>query len=63
MIQSEELTQQDIKALYGSGDGVQAKIKIDKMKADIDKKRATIIKEISYKEISINGKIKTLNSL
>jgi hypothetical protein len=57
MIQSEDLTQQDLKALYGTGDGVQAKIKIDKMKMDIDKKRASIIKEISYKTDYLRQKI------
>lgn len=57
MIQSEDLTQQDIKALYGNGDGVQAKLKIDKMKIDIDKKRASIIKEISYKTDYLRQKI------
>ena len=57
MIESEDLTQQDMRALYGSGDGVQAKIKIDKMKIDIDKKRASIIKEISYKTDFLKQKI------
>ena len=57
MIQSEELTQQDIRALYGSGDGVQAKIKIDKMKIDIDKKRASIIKDIAFKTDYLRQKI------
>lgn len=57
MIESEDLTQRDIEALYGSGDGVQAKIKIDKMKIDIDKKRASIIKEIAFKADYLRQKI------
>ena len=49
MIEEEDLTEQDIESLYGSGSGVQAKLKIDRRKADIDRRRALITKEIAYK--------------
>ncbi|MBR6162688.1 hypothetical protein IKQ26_02185 [bacterium] len=49
MIQDEELNEFDIKELYGSGINAQTKIKLDKKKADIEKRRTTIIKEVAYK--------------
>ena len=49
MIEDEELNEFDIKELYGSGINAQTKIKLDKKKADIEKRRTTIIKEVAYK--------------
>ncbi len=63
MIEDEELNEFDIKELYGSGINAQTKIKLDKKKADIEKRRSTIIKEVAYKvnylrqKVSQNDKI------
>lgn len=63
MIEDEELNEFDIKELYGSGINAQTKIKLDKKKADIEKRRTTIIKEVAYKvnylrqKVSQNDKI------
>lgn len=57
MIQEEDLNEQDIEALYGTGIGAQAKIKIDRRKADIERRRALITKEIAYKANYLRTKL------
>lgn len=57
MIEEEDLDERDIESLYGSGAGVQAKIKIDKLKADIERRRALVIKEIAYKAAYLKQKL------
>lgn len=56
-IQEEDLNEQDIEALYGTGIGAQAKIKIDRRKADIERRRALITKEIAYKASYLRNKL------
>lgn len=57
MIQEEDLNEQDIEALYGTGIGAQAKIKIERRKADIERRRALVTKEIAYKANYLRGKL------
>lgn len=57
MIEDEELNEQDIETLYGKGVGAQTKIKIDRKKADIERRRALITKEIAYKANYLRGKL------
>ena len=57
MIEDEELNEEDIETLYGSGAGVQAKIKIDRKKSDIERRRALITKEIAYKSNYLRQKL------
>ena len=57
MIEDEELNEQDIETLYGSGVGAQTKIKIDRKKSDIERRRALIIKEIAYKSNYLRAKL------
>ncbi len=57
MIEDEELNEQDIETLYGSGVGAQTKIKIDRKKADIERRRALITKEIAYKSNYLRAKL------
>lgn len=57
MIQEEELNEEDIETLYGTGAGVQAKIKIDRKKSDIERRRALITKEIAYKSNYLRQKL------
>ncbi len=57
MIEDEELNEQDIETLYGTGVGAQTKIKIDRRKADIERRRALIIKEIAYKANYLRNKL------
>ena len=57
MIEDEELNEQDIETLYGSGIGAQTKIKIDRKKADIETRRALITKEIAYKSNYLRMKL------
>ncbi len=57
MIADEDLNEEDIETLYGSGSGVQTKIKIDKRKADIERRRALISKEIAYKANYLRQKV------
>ncbi len=57
MIEDEELNEEDIQNLYGSGAGVQAKIKIDRKKSDIERRRALITKEIAYKSNYLRQKL------
>ncbi len=57
MIEDEELNEEDIENLYGSGAGVQAKIKIDRKKSDIERRRALITKEIAYKSNYLRQKL------
>ena len=56
-IQEEDLNEQDIEALYGTGIGAQAKIKIDRRKSDIERRRALITKEIAYKANYLRTKL------
>lgn len=56
-IGDEEINEQDIEILYGKGIGAQTKIKIDKRKEDIERRRALISKEISYKSNDLRAKI------
>ncbi len=57
MIGDEELNEQDIETLYGKGVGAQTKIKIDRKKADIERRRALITKEIAYKANYLRNKL------
>ncbi len=57
MIEDEELNEQDIATLYGTGVGAQTKIKIDRRKADIERRRALITKEIAYKSNDLRNKL------
>jgi len=57
MIEDEELNEQDIETLYGKGVGAQTKIKIDRRKADIERRRALITKEIAYKANYLRAKL------
>lgn len=57
MIEQEELDEQDIQSLYGNTSAAQTKIKLDRRKADIEKTRAAIIKEISFKANDLRSKI------
>lgn len=57
MIGDEELNEEDIENLYGTGAGVQAKIKIDRKKSDIERRRALITKEIAYKSNYLRQKL------
>lgn len=57
MIEDEELNEQDIETLYGKGVGAQTKIKIDRKKADIERRRALITKEIAYKANYLRSKL------
>ena len=56
-IAGEDLNEGDIESLYGTGAGVQAKIKIDKRKSDIERRRALITKEIAYKSNELRQKV------
>ncbi len=57
MIEDEELNEEDIETLYGKGIGAQTKIKIDRKKADIERRRALITKEIAYKANYLRAKL------
>lgn len=57
MIEDEELNEQDIETLYGKGVGAQTKIKIERKKADIERRRALITKEIAYKSDFLRNKL------
>ena len=57
MIEDEEINEQDIENLYGTGIGAQTKIKIDRRKADIERRRALITKEIAYKSNYLRNKL------
>ena len=57
MIEDEELNEQDIETLYGKGVGAQTKIKIERKKADIERRRALITKEIAYKSNYLRQKL------
>ncbi len=57
MIEDEELNEQDIETLYGKGVGAQTKIKIDRRKADIERRRALVTKEIAYKANYLRQKL------
>lgn len=57
MIQEEDFNEEDIETLYGSGAGVHAKLKIDKKKSEIERRRALITKEISYKSNYLRQKL------
>lgn len=61
-IAQEDFTEEDIKALSGSGVNTSARIKLEKQKDDIDADRAAIIKEIF---VSVNDlkKRHSLNSI
>lgn len=56
-IAGEDLNEGDIESLYGTGAGVQAKIKIEKRKSDIERRRALITKEIAYKSNELRQKV------
>ncbi len=57
MIENEEFNEQDIETLYGKGAGAQTKIKIDRKKADIERRRAIITKEVAYKANYLRAKL------
>ena len=57
MIGDEELNEQDIETLYGKGSNALTKIKIERKKADIERRRALITKEIAYKSNYLRGKL------
>jgi len=56
MIAEEDFTEEDIKSLYG-GVGAAIRVKIEKQKADLEKKRVTLIKEITYVISDLKNKI------
>ena len=62
MIQEEDFNEADIRGLYGNSVNAETKIKLDKRKADIERKRVAILKEIGFyiddlrKKLDINGK-------
>ncbi len=57
MIEDEEINEDDIKTLYGEGIGATTKIKIDRRKADIERRRSLITKEIAYKANYLRAKL------
>ncbi|MBQ4123454.1 hypothetical protein IJD44_07050 [bacterium] len=57
VIEAEDINEQDIENLYGKGIGAQTKLKIDKRKADLEKRRSVIQKEISYKSNYLKDKL------
>lgn len=57
MIEEEDLNEQDIETLYGTGVGAKTKIKIEKRKADIECRRAIVTKEIAYKANYLRNKL------
>ncbi len=57
MIEDEEINEQDIKTLYGDGVGATTKIKIDRKKADIERRRSLVTKEIAYKSNDLRAKL------
>ena len=57
MIEEEDLNEEDIATLYGTGAGVNAKLKIDRKKSDIERRRALITKEIAYKSNYLRQKL------
>ncbi len=56
-IEVEDINEQDIENLYGRGIGAQTKLKIDKRKADLEKRRSFIQKEISFKSNYLKDKL------
>lgn len=56
-IADEDLNEEDIESLYGTGTGVQAKLKIDRKKADIERRRALVTKEVAYKANYLRAKV------
>ena len=55
-IAKQDFTKEDIQKLYGSSDA-ETKIKLDANKADIEKERVAIIKQVSYKINDLKNKI------
>ncbi len=62
MIQQEDFNEADIRGIYGSDVNAETKIKLDKRKSDIERKRVSILKEIGFylddlkKKLDINNK-------
>lgn len=56
-IEKEDFTEEDMKSLYGTDINAATKVKIEKRKADIEKTRVSIIKEVSYVINDIQNKI------
>ena len=56
-IAQQDLTKDDIQRLYGNGDNAETKIKLEKNKADIEKERVAIIKQVAYKINDLHNKI------
>lgn len=56
-IEAEDINEQDIENLYGKGIGAQTKLKIDKRKAELEKRRSFIQKEIAYKSNYLKSKL------
>ena len=55
-IAQQDFTKDDIQKLYGS-ENAETRIKIDKNKADIEKERVAIIKQVAYKINDLKNKI------
>ncbi len=56
-IAQQDLTKDDITNLYGNGDNAETRIKLEKNKADIEKVRVAIIKQVAYKINDLHNKI------
>lgn len=56
-IAQQGLTKDDIKKLYGNSDNAETRIKIEKIKGDIEKERVAIIKQVAYKINDLKGKV------
>ncbi len=65
MIQEEDFNEADIRGIYGTSVNAETKIKLDKRKADIERKRASILKEVGFfiedlrKKLNVNSKTST----
>ncbi len=57
MIAQEDLTEDDMKGLYGNNVNTATRIKIEKRKADIEKARVAIIKQVGYVINDLKNKI------
>ena len=56
-IAKQDLTKDDITHLYGNSDNAETRIKLEKNKADIEKVRVAIIKQVAYKINDLHNKI------
>lgn len=65
MIQEEDFTESDIKSIYGNSINAEIRVKLEKRKADIEKARVSIWKEIGFfiddlkKRLDLNNRMAT----